>query len=383
MSRGRRGRLLAAVGLLLCLLAGCGQAETPEPAEQDWSSMHPDHSMELAYAEQFEVDYYEGGYALVTIGGADRFLVVPEDMSVPSGLEADIAVIQQPVERIYLAASSAMDLFRQLDALDRIRLTSTTLSNWSLPEVQQAMEEELILYAGTYSAPDFERVVSEGCTLAIESTMIYHSPETKEQLEELGIPVLVERSSYESHPLGRMEWIRLYGLLTGKQEAADQFFAAQAEPVEAIRTEENTGNTVAFFYISTSGYANVRKPGDYVSKMIELAGGSYIFADLPSEENALSTMNMQMEDFYAGAKDADYIIYNSTVGGELETLEQLLDKSALLADFKAVQEGNVWCTEQNMFQQTSGVSGMIADIHAIVTGEADDEDQLTYLHRLT
>lgn len=48
-------------------------------------------------------------------------------------------------------------------------------------------------------------------------------------------------------------------------------------------------------------------------------------------------MNMQMEEFYAGAKDADYIIYNSTIDGELTTIDQLLAKSSLLNDFKAVK----------------------------------------------
>ena len=46
--------------------------------------------------------------------------------------------------------------------------------------------------------------------------MIYHSPEVKEQLEKLGVPVLVERSSYEQDPLGRMEWVKVYGALVGK-----------------------------------------------------------------------------------------------------------------------------------------------------------------------
>ena len=51
-------------------------------------------------------------------------------------------------------------------------------------------------------------------------------------------------------------------------------------------------------------------------------------------------MNMQMEEFYAKAKDADYIIYNSTIDGELSTIDELLAKSNLLADFKAVKNGN-------------------------------------------
>lgn len=57
-----------------------------------------------------------------------------------------------------------------------------------------------IAYAGKYSAPDYEKILSSDCGLAVESTMIYHTPEVKEQLERLGIPVLVERSSYEGHP---------------------------------------------------------------------------------------------------------------------------------------------------------------------------------------
>ena len=63
-------------------------------------------------------------------------------------------------------------------------------------------------------------------------------------------------------------------------------------------------------------------------------------------------MTIQMESFYAGARDADVLIYNSTIEGELETVEQLLEKSSLLADFKAVQEGNVWCIEKNFYQES-------------------------------
>lgn len=119
--------------------------------------------------------------------------------------------------------------------------------------------------------------------------------------------------------------------------------------------------------------------------MIELAGGNYLFSaeDLNVEENALSTMNIQMETFYAAAKDADYLIYNSTIDGDIPNMEQFLQKSPLLADMKAVKEQHVWCTKQNLFQQTTGAADMIADFHEIVTGAADEKDQLTYLHRIS
>lgn len=74
------------------------------------------------------------------------------------------------------------------------------------------------------AAPDYELILSGGCGLAVESTMVNHVPEVREKLEELGIPVLIDQSSYESHPLGRTEWIKLYGALLGKGGACAAAF---------------------------------------------------------------------------------------------------------------------------------------------------------------
>ena len=349
---------------------------------QELAGMKYDHSLELQYADQFAVDYYEGGYALITIAGGERFLLVPEDKEAPEGLDADISVIQKPVQNIYLVATSAMDLFCALDGLDSISLSGTNADGWYIDKAKKAMEDGDIAFAGKYSAPDYELILSKNCDLAIESTMIYHQPEVQEKLEQFGIPVLVEHSSYESHPLGRTEWIKLYGVLLGKEDQAQKLFQEQVDKLKSVEDSENTGKTVAFFYINSMGAANVRKSNDYVSKMIELAGGEYIFHDPAEDDNALSTMNMQMEEFYAKAKDADYIIYNSTIDGELDSIDELLAKSSLLVDFKAVKDGNVWCTGQNLFQETMGLATMIEDIHTMLTSDDPKLDSLTYMKKL-
>ena len=355
-------------------------APAAAPTEAPPEGVHKTGSMALEYASQFAVDYYSDGSALLTIGD-DRFLILPEGVEEPS-FETEAVVIRRPLDKIYMAASSALDLFLCLDSLDKVRFTSTTRNNWALPEVVQAIDDGTLLYAGKYSAPDFELLLEEKCSLAVESTMIYHSPAIKEQLETLEIPVIVEKSSYETHPLGRVEWIKVYGLLLDREAEAQAFFDTQIAQLNELKTLAGETRTVAFFHINTVGAAVVRKPGDYVSKMIQMAGGTYVPAELEQEEeNALSTMNLQMEAFYYGAKDADFLIYNSTIDGKLDTLEQLLGKSSLLADFKAVQNGNVWCTEQSMFQQSSASAGMIRDLNAIITGTAES-DTLTFLHKL-
>lgn len=380
-------RVLTAI-LALLLLCGC-TAASPEPSETTgeaaplrFADLEFDHSLTLYYADQFSVDVSREGYQRITVAGTDIYLVVPEGGVVPSGVPQDVTVLQQPLDRIYLVATSAMDLFRELDAIDAIRLSGTDASGWYIDEARQAMEEGRMVYAGKYSAPDYELIVSEGCDLAVESTMIYHNPEVKEQLERFGIPVFVERSSYESHPLGRMEWIKLYGALLGKEEAAEAFFDRQMAVLAPILEQENTGKTVAFFYITSNGAVNVRKSGDYIAKSIQLAGGVYLPRDL-TEENALSTMTIQMETFYQQARDADILIYNSAIDAELQTLDQLLEKSSLLKDFRAVQEGNVWCTGKNLFQQSLGLGDLIADLNAILNADEPEALELTYLHRLT
>lgn len=363
--------------LILCLAALTACGKTSDSGAFDLENTPSEH-MELLYAEQFSVDRYENGISLVTVGDGEKYLLVPENETVETS--GDITVITTPADNIYLAASSAMDLFFGIGADDRIFAASTLERDWSLPYVKQAMSDEDILYAGKYSAPDYELILSEGCGIAIESTMIYHKPEVKEQLERFGIPVFVERSSYESHPLGRLEWVKLYGLMTGKEEEAEKLFSEQSELLQSVSQNGSAGKTAAFFYISQKGSAVVRKPDDYVSKMIQLAGGEYIFTsdDLNTEENAQSTTDMQFEAFYAAAKDADVLIYSSTIDGGIDDISALLEKNSLFADFKAVKTGNVWCTDKNMFQQTTAAAEIISDLNLIFTDNAGDETEFFY-----
>ena len=86
-----------------------------------------------------------------------------------------------------------------------------------------------------------------------------------------------------------------------------------------------------------------------------------------------------MEEFYAAARDADYIIYNSTIEGELSAVEELLAKSRLLENFKAVQEGNVFCTTKNIYQSSMELGTIISDIHKMLAGQ---DSEMTYLYRL-
>lgn len=387
----RRKTIIAICLFLIGLLGlhGCGSpssnydskysADNLQNKETEGSLVY-ESSMELQYAENFSVDYYKGGYTMLTTMDGKRFLVVPEGKEIPENMKEDIIVLQRPMKDLYLVASAVMDMFRELDGLDAITFSGQKEENWYIEEAKEAMAKGDIIYAGKYSKPDYELLVSEGCALAIENRMISHSPEVIEKLEDFGIPVMIEYSSYESHPLGRVEWIKFFGALLGKEEIAEQIFEEQAAILDMVSADEKKDQTVAFFFTTSNGLVQVRQSSDYVPKMIELAGGKYIFENLGDAETKRSTMNMQVEEFYNGAKDADFLIYNSSIDGGVSSREELLDKCEVLADFKAVQEGNVWCTTNDMYQQSLSIGYLIEDIHFMLSGEG--EDKMYYLFRL-
>lgn len=361
------------------------------PAKTAAAPLTYDHSMELSYAENFAVDYYEGGYKLLTTRlNGDRILLVPKHQQAPKDAEALVSpsaegepgkliVLQEPVKNLYLVASSVMDMFAQLDSMDAISMCGLKEEDWYIPAAKQAMKEGTLLYAGKYSQPDYELLLSQNCSMAIENSMIYHTPEVMEKLDEFGIPTLVEYSSYEEHPLGRVEWVRFFGALLNREEQADKLFEEQEKTLKHVEAEENTGKTVAFFYITSNGLVQVRQSTDYIPKMIELAGGKYVFENLGDPDSRRSTVNLQLEDFYDGAQDADFLVYNTTIDRQVQTLEDLLKKCSLLKDFKAVKNHQVWCTTEDMYQQSMSAGNLIEDFHRMLTG---DDKETRYLYRL-
>ena len=325
----------------------------------------------VSYAQGFSIKEYED-LKLISIYGVGEYLVVPEDANVPENLPDGITVLKKPLDKTYLVSTSVMDLLRAVGALSNVTLSGKRAEDWYISEAADLMSAGKMEYAGKYRTPDYELILSKGCNLAIENTMIYHDPEVKEKLEELGIPVLVETSSYESDPLGRLEWIKLYGVLYDRANEAEKLFDEESGKIEKAAKEDTPQKSVAMFYVSATGLVNVRSDHDYVAKMIGMAGGRYVPSSGREESDSASTIAMQMEDFYVSAKDADILIYNSTIDKEIQSLDELTAKNAMFADFKAVKEQNVYCLKRDFFQRTMSMSVFIEEIRDIIAGGDKD-----------
>ena len=336
-------------------------------------------TMEKEYATEFDVFYYSDGYKVLSISDGRQYLLVPEGKEVPAET-GDLFILQAPLDHTYLAATSAMALILAIDAGNYVTLTGTNASGWFIPEAAEMVNNGQMVYAGKYSEPDYELLIDSGCNLAIESTMILHNPKVQEMIEKMDIPVFIDRASYESHPLGRTEWVKLYGAMYDKEEAAETMFAEKSQIVKDMENFKNTEKTVAVFNVKTDGTVQIRSPKDYIATMVELGGARYAFRDIATNSDTSSTLNISMEEFYATAVDADYLVYNGTIAEPIKSMDELYALSELFKDFKAVKEGNVWCTGNNMYQATDIVGEFILDINHMVTD--GDESSMTFITKV-
>ncbi len=350
---------------------------TSEPTPEDFNGkLVSEGMMPLQYAERFTIELFKGGYRLISAGtGGYKYLVVPEGMKVPEDLEEGTYVLQMPITRVYMASTGMMSLVDAIGCNDRIPLVGTDVNGWYLPNVVAAMESGSIVFGGKYSEPDFEMMVDNDIQLHINTTMIDSKPEVLEKFEELGIPSLVEDSSKEGHPLARVEWVKLFGVLFGKEAEADAYFQQQVKMVEDA-TSPSLDKTVAMGYVSSDGekcYA--RNGGDYYAQMLGMAGGNYVCADMEPEKGGNS--NMTFEEWYDKFKDADYLFYMN-FAAKFYSIEEMTEFNPLFADFKAVKEGRVWITSADFTQSTAAIAGILQDMNTIL--KSDDPQNVTTDH---
>ena len=354
------------------------QNKTDNSELESWISknLKNENSIELEYASKFTVREYDDDIKIVVINGTDYFIVAPENSDIVKDIPENITVINNELSSIYMVSSGSMDFFRATDSLDLVKYCSLKENDWYLDEVKDNLEKGAMIYAGKYSAPDYELLLSHGCDLVIENNMINHTPAVLEQLKNLGLPVMIDYSSYESSILGRMEWVKLYGILTGHLSEAEKAFEKQKNQIEDMSLSSDEKLTVGFFAVTSSGTVTIRKTEDYITNMIDLAGGEYGFESIAG--SGTGTATVQMEAFYEAAKDCDILIYNSTIEGEINSKSELEEKVPLIKKCKAYKNGNIYCTKASFYQSVMELGQMTLEINNIL----NNKDEISYLEKI-
>lgn len=219
-------------------------------------------------------------------GNVVKYLIVPKDVEIPAGLDKDMIVIQLPVEKAYVASEDALKLLdEQLDAAESIKAVGMEQKDCQIEKIAKAMEDKKISFDGAFDDLDYKALVKDEIDFAIlpseflpgnakdeedtdaadetadtkaedqkddkdDKTTDEKADEDKtteellkeenerlsdtaERLATLTIPMLVDRSADEKTDLAKAEWLKVYGVIFGCEDQANELFQ------QMVKAEEN------------------------------------------------------------------------------------------------------------------------------------------------
>ena len=320
----------------------------------------------MKYAKLFSIED-KGDYYLVTDGLNRSIVLVKEGRPAPN-VRADLT-LKLPVNRVIALSTTHVAYFEALNAIDRLVGVISTRT-WYLEDIKQMVENGTIKEVGRWTQPNYEVILSLRPELVTASGRV--RGEVVKKLDELGIPYISIDNYYENHPLGRLEWIKLFGIICGKEEEAIEFFESAEQRILSIeeRCKDLNKTKVVCALVGRGG---IWVPGreKYLAKSVEIAGGDYLFKDLVSERYVRVTV----EDLLSRAEDADVFI--AIHMGTPVTREYLLSTVPELAETKPFKENKVYAMQPWIYQYAHKADVFVEELASILHPEEFKLEELT------
>ncbi|NME96482.1 ABC transporter substrate-binding protein [Clostridium cochlearium] len=371
-------------GMLMFTLFGCGEkskedknSDSKQTKQEETSK---DKSNEIKYATKFKVEYLDNNVKLITDGADRKLLLVPKGQEKPKGHD-DAEVIKTPVDNVLLCSTVHTSLIRPLDVFDTVKCVTTyDVDKGHIDEINDRMKKGSITYVGKSSALDYELIKSQKPEVAfvIEKDV----PKVAPKLKELGIPYVVEASSLENHPLGRMEWTKFMAAFYNKEDIADKHMQKAEDTVkkvsEKVKGKENPLVTAGMPY---KGKISVRFGGSYQAKMYDMAGGDYVFKDIEKDKSGANSITF--EDFYAKSSNAD--IYVCEVMGKTrpKNIDEFVKQAPIMKNMKSIKNGELWVSQPWWYQSVDKLDEIIEDLAAIYHPEEFKDHKVRHYYKLS
>lgn len=253
----------------------------------------------------------------------------------PYGGLADTLVVVDPLRSIVCMSSSYIGF---LDALgcDSVATAVSGLAYVSDPEVRAGAVD-----VGYDAALDYETILKLQPDLVLTYAVSAAEPPYLQKLRDLGIRTAVIHEHLESHPLARAEYIKFFGLLTGRTVLADSLFADIRDHYLSLVKETGTPQK-ALVNIPYADQWYIPGGDNYMTRLIQDAGGDVLGAVPGHFESSV----ISVEKAYELAQAADCWLNP----GWCATKDQLRSVHPLFADFPVLAK-SVW---NNTEQSTPG-----------------------------
>jgi iron complex transport system substrate-binding protein len=330
-------RLLPNSLLLLIVLTAC-TAKTGSKAKSETER----NRTYIKYAERFEIKKF-AEYEILIIKNpwqgaeniSESYYLLPEGIKIPQGVDSE-KVVRVPVKNIICMSTTHLAMISALN--EERSVTGISGSDFLYDrKLTGLVEEHKIADVGYEDNLNKELVIR----IAPELVMVYgvgsESAGYLNKLRELGIKIMFNADYLETDPLGKAEWIKVFGALYRKEREADSIFTSVSDKYNSLKAliERNIKNRPAVFLGLPFKDTWFISPGNsYISRLISDAGGDYIWKETQSE----ISMPFGIENVYLKALKADFWLNTSSVN----SLKEITAIDNRLGELPSFKKGNVY-----------------------------------------
>lgn len=284
----------------------------------------------------YERDGYDEVFIVNTAGEeVAHYVLLDRGDTTRRELPEGAVVLRVPLQKGIIDSEVYASAFEELEATERIvgmfdtdYVTSTFL--------KESIGRGEIADAGQSVSPNREKILAMQPDAVLVS---YYDGMQMQDLDRLGIPVIKMYDLQEATPLGRAEWLRLIGRITGTEAAADSIFTAVKEQYESTRRASAAQSHHSPKILTETIYEgvwNVAGGDSYQARMLKDAGGNYF----KGADNSANTLRLSPEQVIGEGGDAD--IWLIRFYGDGDRLKATLDSDPLYHDIKAYREGRIY-----------------------------------------
>ncbi|WP_124980557.1 ABC transporter substrate-binding protein [Nonlabens xiamenensis] len=378
-------RLLYTLFLLLLI---CSCVDQPKKQGQlDVGKTSKSSDIKVKYAKGFQIQSTQTGYIINVKNpwpGAEdtyqyhlrfsgRNLVPEPDVSQP---------IEIPINRLILTSTTQIPPLVMLNESASL-IGFPTTDYISSPAIRQLIEAGKVEELGANESINVERSISLHPDLVMGFGIDGNNP-TYDQLQRAGIPVLYNGDWTESHPLGKAEWIKVFGVLLGKEKEAQQIFdRIERDYLNTLKKVENLNQPKVLVGASWKEIWYLPYGNSWQGKILKDAGGSYVYAQTKGQ----GSLAYNIERVLTDASKADFWI----APGQYTSYSSMIQDQPAYAQFQAFQEKKIYT-----FALNKGARGgityyeeahmkpdvVLKDLVKILHPELDLDHQLYFFHPL-
>ena len=288
----------------------------------------------VSYAKNFKIYPLESGYRLIIKDGFDSdkeyfifndTVVIPEEFS-------NKQIIRTPVKSVVAFSSTQWSVFQNIGEIEKVKgiLESTYTNN---KEILSLVSEGKICDVGMSTNVNTEKLIN------LQPDLILYTPYPGIDFTHLGklsgASMLSFPDYLESHPLGRAEWMKVIGVLCGKEDVTNQWFEEVVTRYVTLseRCSSVDAKPTIFSDLPFENQWYVPGGNSYIAKIFADAGGDYIWKD----NESTGSLHIDAESVLLKAQQADFWRVINSYDAPF-TYDRLKNENELYPLFKAFKE---------------------------------------------